>query len=60
MQAIVAATVPQSITKIMEGTILERKVLFVFIRRARELLSICGPIDEFSEPNSSLRKLAGF
>ena len=57
---IVRATVPTSITRVLEGTTVERKGWFVLVRRARELLPNYENRDEFSDPNSSLRKWAGF
>ena len=57
---IVRATVPTSITRVLEGTTVERKGWFVLVRRARELLQNYEIRDEFSDPNSSLRKWAGF
>ena len=60
LPAIVSATLPQSIEKLMEGSTIERKGWFVMIRRARESQPNYEPLDEFSEPGNSLRKWAGF
>ena len=57
---IVQASIPESISQVLEGTTLERKGWFVMIRRARELSLTYEATDEFSDQSSSLRKWAGF
>ena len=60
LPTIVRATVLELITKVTERTTVERKGLFVLVKRAGTRLPNFKIPDEFSKPDSSLKKCAGF
>ena len=55
----VRRTFPRDITKLLQASLTERKCWLVLVRASRELVHDTRIQDEFTNPNSNLRKWVG-